>query len=175
MLGDVWLPRVGAAVCAAHYLEHQLRDPQGVMLAAELQDAAAAAAAAAAGANPGSDCAGAAGPAPAGASKTGGAGAGSIPASVSQDLAWPPATIFGVPPESVTALPQYTSTATPATLPFPDPTPAPALKAQHGDGWANKQDTAPAVGPINGCAYPNAYGGADLQIPASGCVPAANP
>lgn len=43
MLGDVWLPRVGAAICAAHHLEHQLREPQGVLLLAELQDAAAAA------------------------------------------------------------------------------------------------------------------------------------
>ena len=46
MLGDTWLPRVGAAVCAAHYVEHQLREPQGVLLLVELQDGAAAAAAA---------------------------------------------------------------------------------------------------------------------------------
>ncbi len=45
LLGDTWLPRVGAAICSAHYLEHQLREPQGVLLLAELQDAAAAAAA----------------------------------------------------------------------------------------------------------------------------------
>lgn len=45
LLGDTWLPRVGAAICAAHYLEHQLREPQGVLLLAELQDAAAAGAA----------------------------------------------------------------------------------------------------------------------------------
>ena len=25
MLSEEWLPRVGAAICAAHYLEHQLR------------------------------------------------------------------------------------------------------------------------------------------------------
>jgi hypothetical protein len=56
MLGDTWLPRVGAAVCAAHYVEHQLREPQGVLLLVELQDAAAAAAAPA-----GSDPAAAAG------------------------------------------------------------------------------------------------------------------
>lgn len=40
LLGETWLPRVGAAICAAHYLEHQLREPQGVLLLAELQDAA---------------------------------------------------------------------------------------------------------------------------------------
>lgn len=39
MLGEVWLPKVSAAVCAAHYLEHHLREPQGVLLLAELQDA----------------------------------------------------------------------------------------------------------------------------------------
>lgn len=43
LLGDTWLPRVGAAVCAAHYVEHQLQEPQGVLLLAELQDAAGAA------------------------------------------------------------------------------------------------------------------------------------
>lgn len=41
VLGDVWLPRVGAAICAAHHLEHQLREPQGMLLLAELQDSAA--------------------------------------------------------------------------------------------------------------------------------------
>lgn len=42
MLGEAWLPKLGAAVCAAHYLEHQLREPQGVLLLAELQDTPAA-------------------------------------------------------------------------------------------------------------------------------------
>ena len=57
MLGDTWLPRVGAAVCAAHYVEHQLREPQGVLLLVELQDAAAAAAASAAASAGGSSAA----------------------------------------------------------------------------------------------------------------------
>ncbi len=74
MLGEVWLPRVGAAVCAAHYLEHQLREPQGVMLLAELQDAAAAAAAVAA-AGGGADAASE----PAGASSEAGAAAAGPP------------------------------------------------------------------------------------------------
>ncbi|KAL4457702.1 hypothetical protein ABPG75_012567 [Micractinium tetrahymenae] len=68
VLGDVWLPRVGAAICAAHHLEHQLREPQGVLLLAELQDAAAAGTAGAAGTAPESAAAAAAaGPAPAAA------------------------------------------------------------------------------------------------------------
>jgi hypothetical protein len=49
LLGDTWLPRVGAAINAAHHLEHQLREPQGLLLLAELQDGPAAAADAAAG------------------------------------------------------------------------------------------------------------------------------
>jgi len=38
LLGDVWLPRVGAALCAAHYLEFKLQDPTGVLLQLELQE-----------------------------------------------------------------------------------------------------------------------------------------
>lgn len=67
LLGETWLPRVGAAVCAAHYLEHQLREPQGVLLLAELQDAAAAGAAGAAGGADGAAGEGAAGDAAAAA------------------------------------------------------------------------------------------------------------
>lgn len=59
MLGDVWLPRVGAAICAAHHLEHQLREPQGMLLLAELQDSAAAAEPAAAASGPAPAAAGA--------------------------------------------------------------------------------------------------------------------
>lgn len=57
LLGDTWLPRVGAAVCGAHQLEHSLREPQGVLLLVELLEApegstTAAAAAAADGSAP---------------------------------------------------------------------------------------------------------------------------
>lgn len=41
MLEDAWLPKVGAAICAAHYAEHSLREPQGALLAASAVDAAA--------------------------------------------------------------------------------------------------------------------------------------
>ncbi|GAB4820726.1 hypothetical protein N2152v2_007772 [Parachlorella kessleri] len=44
MLSETWLPRVASAICAAHYVEHQLRDPQGVALLLELQDASSPAA-----------------------------------------------------------------------------------------------------------------------------------
>ncbi len=69
MLGDVWLPRVGAAICAAHHLEHQLREPQGMLLLAELQDSAAAAEPAAAASGPAPAASGPA-PAPAGAGRS---------------------------------------------------------------------------------------------------------
>lgn len=122
--------------------------------------------------------------------QTGGAGAGQIPAAISEQYTWPPATLNAVPEESISLLPQYTSTAAPITLAWPDPTTPPAVttttqgkgkeatptltaKTQHGDGWANKQDNAPAVGPIPGCAYPYAYGAEDAQVPATGCLPAA--
>jgi hypothetical protein len=36
MLGEGWLPGVGAAICAAHFLEHALTEPQGPLLAAEV-------------------------------------------------------------------------------------------------------------------------------------------
>lgn len=38
VLGDVWLPKVGAALCAAHYLEYKLQDPTGFLLQLELQE-----------------------------------------------------------------------------------------------------------------------------------------
>jgi len=38
LLGDGWLPRVGAALCAAHYLEYKLQDPMGILLQLELQE-----------------------------------------------------------------------------------------------------------------------------------------
>jgi hypothetical protein len=80
MLGESWLPRVGAAVNAAHYIEHQLREPQGVLLLVELQDSAAAAAAAASEAEGPGDGAAAAGTAP-------GSSAGSLTALVEREAA----------------------------------------------------------------------------------------
>lgn len=82
MLGDTWLPRVGAAVNAAHYIEHHLREPQGVLLLAELQDSAAAAAAAA-GATGAEDPAGDGGKAEGGA----GGGARSLTTLVEREAA----------------------------------------------------------------------------------------
>lgn len=67
LLGDTWLPRVGAAICAAHYLEHQLREPQGVLLLAELQDAAPGQEGGASGGSQGADNSAGKGSAPAAA------------------------------------------------------------------------------------------------------------
>lgn len=40
-LGPAWLPRVGAAICAAHYVEHSLRCAGGALPQGRLQGAAA--------------------------------------------------------------------------------------------------------------------------------------
>jgi hypothetical protein len=42
-LSDAWLPRVGAALCAAHAAEHAAREPAGALLGAELGAPGAAA------------------------------------------------------------------------------------------------------------------------------------
>lgn len=38
LLGPTWMPKVGAVLCAAHYVEESLRDPQGVSLTLEVQE-----------------------------------------------------------------------------------------------------------------------------------------
>ncbi|CDO72792.1 hypothetical protein BN946_scf184994.g45 [Trametes cinnabarina] len=47
-----------------------------------------------------------------------------------------------------------------------------SMNQSMGDGWFDAQDTAPAVTPIAGCAYPNAWDAVNAQIPLSGCLPA---
>ena len=105
--------------------------------------------------------------------QTGGAGAGDIAASATQDiLAWPPS-LLNVPTGGATALPQYTSTATPVTLPPESfPTTGMAVTASVGDGWAHTEDSGPAVTAIAGCAYPDAWDAVSSQVPVSGCLPA---
>lgn len=44
LLDDAGLPKVGAAICAAHFVEHTLREPQATLLAALVGDDALAAA-----------------------------------------------------------------------------------------------------------------------------------
>ena len=99
--------------------------------------------------------------------QTGGAGAGEIAQDAAQKImAWPPKiqNVAGGGP-----LPQYTSKGSPVTL-APPTFPATAT-AKVGSGWANPQDTAPAVTPIPGCAYPDAWDALQAQAPATGCTP----
>ncbi|KAI0331221.1 glycoside hydrolase [Cubamyces sp. BRFM 1775] len=106
--------------------------------------------------------------------QTGGAGAGTIaPAATASIAPWPPA-LAHVPTQSEAALPQYTSTGTVVTLPPQTFTPTSSVTptASVGNGWFDAQDTAPAVTPISGCAYPFAWDAINAQIPLSGCLPA---
>ncbi|CAA7267896.1 unnamed protein product [Cyclocybe aegerita] len=80
--------------------------------------------------------------------QTGGAGAG-IPASVSSNLAWPPATIsMG---GAVTTLPTYTPTGPIPTLPVP--TFPSSVTVNAGSGWANAADSQGVFVPIPTCTY----------------------
>ncbi|KAI8975905.1 glycoside hydrolase [Trametes punicea] len=106
--------------------------------------------------------------------QTGGAGAGTIaPQATASIQPWPPA-ISHVPTESVSLLPQYTSTGTVVTLPPQTFTTTASVTptVSAGDGWFNTGDTAPAVTPISGCTYPDAWDAINAQIPLSGCLPA---
>ncbi|KAI0633647.1 glycoside hydrolase [Trametes polyzona] len=107
--------------------------------------------------------------------QTGGAGAGTIAPEATASIApWPPTlAVAHVPTPSASLLPQYTSTGTPVTLPpqtlAPTASVTPTVSA--GNGWFDAKDTAPAVGPISACAYPNAWDAIGAQIPLSGCLP----
>lgn len=88
------------------------------------------------------------------ASATGGSGAGQIPASVSQDLAWPPATISNA--GAITLLPSYTPTGTVPTLPPPTfiaTSGKSSSTVSAGNGWENSADNAGLMTDIAGCSY----------------------
>jgi aryl-phospho-beta-D-glucosidase BglC (GH1 family) len=90
--------------------------------------------------------------------QTGGTGAGQIPASVSQNLAWPPSTISNA--GAVTSLPSYTPTGPVATLPPPTftITSGKSVKtAAAGNGWQNPSDTAGEMVGIATCNYLNPW------------------
>ena len=105
---------------------------------------------------------------------TGGAGAGTITAATAS-ITWPPTSLTDVAAASMTAIPQYTSTASPVTLPPLSlaASETASVTASAGSGWFDAQDTAAAVTPIGGCAYPFAWDVESATIPASGCTPAA--
>ncbi|KAI6036772.1 exo-beta-1,3-glucanase [Pisolithus microcarpus] len=102
--------------------------------------------------------------------QTGGAGAGQIPASVSSEYAWPPATISNA--GAVTLLPSYTPTGTVATLPPPTFTVTSGKSAQTanaGDGWNNPSDTAGEMVGIATCSYLNPWIGPSASPPSPLC------
>ncbi|RPD70874.1 glycoside hydrolase [Lentinus tigrinus ALCF2SS1-7] len=101
---------------------------------------------------------------------TGGASAGTIAASATQSLQWPPASLTDIPAASMASIPQYTPTGTISTLPPPSFSASATVSV--GNGWFDASDTTPAFTPIAGCAYPDAWDANDAQIPVSGCVPA---
>jgi len=82
--------------------------------------------------------------------QTGGAGAGDIPASVTSNFAWPPASISQG--GAVTSLPSYTPTGPIPTLPAPTFTGA-AASATAGSGWNNPADNQGLHVPIPACTY----------------------
>ncbi|KZV89886.1 glycoside hydrolase [Exidia glandulosa HHB12029] len=87
--------------------------------------------------------------------QTGGVGAGTIAPAATATLVWPPpalVTISGIP------APTYTATGPVPTLPLPTFTPPVTATA---DGWANPQDTSPALVPIANCQYPDPWNPGD--------------
>ncbi|KAG6820386.1 hypothetical protein H0H93_001156 [Arthromyces matolae] len=98
--------------------------------------------------------------------QTGGAGAGDIPASISSNFPWPPATISNAGPES--QLPTYTPTGTVVALPPPTLTASATAKIDAGSGWFNTKDTGGAPTPVVGCKYPDAWDAINVALP-TGC------
>ncbi|KAJ7491298.1 exo-beta-1,3-glucanase [Mycena latifolia] len=111
--------------------------------------------------------------------QTGGAGAGSMAASVTDALSWPPPAIsFPGGASAASVLPTFAASGTPITLPGPTFTPTSGATAaasiSSGDGWANPSDTAGMMGPIAGCSYFDPWIGSTVAPPAPLCTAAAN-
>ncbi|PCH41703.1 glycoside hydrolase family 5 protein [Wolfiporia cocos MD-104 SS10] len=93
--------------------------------------------------------------------QTGGAGAGDIPATaVAAYSQYPPPAINNANSADPLSLPRYTPTSAVPTLPPPTFTGATITV---GKGWADAQDTALAIVPIQGCDYPDAWGASAAQ------------
>ncbi|KZP22688.1 glycoside hydrolase family 5 protein [Athelia psychrophila] len=98
---------------------------------------------------------------------TGGAGAGTISATWSSSYGvYPPATISNAG-AAASALPQYTSTGTVATLVPPQTLTASATASavNAGNGWFDASDTAGGVTAIAGCTYPYAWSAVSAAVP----------
>lgn len=93
--------------------------------------------------------------------QTGGVGANEFAPEATATLTWPPVSLG--PSYPVAAyLPTLTPTGTHTTLAVPRVT---AADVDPGDGWFNDEDTAALMVPVEGCEYPDAYGGALLPQP----------
>jgi glucan 1,3-beta-glucosidase len=104
--------------------------------------------------------------------QTGGAGAGTIAASATAGLGWPPVSISNA--GAATLLPTYTPTGPVPTLPPPTFTlTGSGATATAGDGWANPSDTAGLMVPISTCSYLDPWiGSANPPSPLCGGVAA---
>ncbi|KAF7345315.1 Glycoside hydrolase [Mycena sanguinolenta] len=107
--------------------------------------------------------------------QTGGAGAGSIPATVSSSLAWPPPSIYFANSAATPGnlLPTYSAQGTPVTLPGPTFTITSAkttTTANAGDGWENAADQAGMMAPIPGCSYYDPWVGSSFAPPSPLCT-----
>lgn len=83
--------------------------------------------------------------------QTGGAGAGQIPATFTEQFAWPPASISGA--GAVTLLPTYTPTGPIPTLPGPTFSVSGTATPSLGNGWENASDNVGMNVPIPTCSY----------------------
>ncbi|KAK7449688.1 hypothetical protein VKT23_013161 [Stygiomarasmius scandens] len=90
-------------------------------------------------------------------------GNGQIPASVSANLAWPPASISKG--GAVTDLPSYTPTGAVPTLSAPTFSPS----ASAGSGWANSDDKAGLMVEISSCSYLDPWIGTTANPPSPLC------
>ncbi|KAL5490260.1 hypothetical protein ACEPAI_5093 [Sanghuangporus weigelae] len=103
-------------------------------------------------------------------SATGGTGADTIPASVSEALAWPPPTLSNA--GAIADLPSYTPTGAVSTLPAPTFTATSAHATSTidaGNGWFNAQDTDGLMTDIAGCNYLDPWIGPTAAPPSPLC------
>ncbi|KAK0458473.1 exo-beta-1,3-glucanase [Desarmillaria tabescens] len=95
------------------------------------------------------------------------AGSGSIPASVSSSLSWPPATISNG--GALTLLPSYTPTGVVPTLPAQTVTASATASIDAGDGWNNSGDKDGLMVNISSCSYLDPWVGPTAAPPSPLC------
>ena len=98
--------------------------------------------------------------------QTGGAGANQMPATFTQQYAWPPTSITSG--GAATLLPSYTPTGPIPTLPVPTFSVASGT-ANAGNGWQNPSDTSGMMVPIPTCNYLDPWVGPSNPPPSPLC------